>query len=124
MSQLMLLTVGLLAQVGLVEKPTLQFTNNTGGSINLLFYDRDNNTWENGKRPLVIRTKATASITLREGNFQVVARNEWGHEDKNNRILAARELDWMDLTPLYGAAEPGKPIPPPMFKIMEHKAQR
>src|SRR5262245_20287147 len=97
MLPLTLLTLGILGQVGTVDVPTMKFTNKSGGKITLWIFCQQHQNYANDNKPLVVRAGATATLTLHEGYFNVIARNDYGQEKRNKRVLAARELDWMDL---------------------------
>ena len=109
MLEFTLLTLGLFTQAANSPPPMMQFTNRTYETINVWVYCKDTRRWENHSRPLVIRAQATASIALRKGNFQVVARNVQRQEVRNNRILSTGELDWMDIYQPVQKSAPQQP---------------
>jgi hypothetical protein len=113
------MAIGVNCQVGKVETPTMQFTNNTGTRITVWVYCRSHRGWANDQRPLVVRAGATATLKLHEGYFQVVARNDYGQEDRNNRLLSAKELDRMNFAGIYSGRPGERPVP--KFRITEHR---
>jgi hypothetical protein len=100
----MLMSVEAMAQGA---DPSMQFRNGFKNQrIEIWVYCWDHGMWTNNQRPLKLRPGETASLSLHTGNFQVVARNQSGQEDRNNRVLAVGEVDRMVVAALYSG--PGR----------------